>query len=95
MEKLTEQEITEQLKKIEGWRYTNGSITKLFKFKDFKEAFSVMTLIAFECEAQNHHPDWENVYNSLTIKLNTHDAGGVTNKDFQLARAIEGIISTN
>ena len=95
MKKLTEQEISEQLKNFDGWRYENGSITKSFKFKDFKEAFSIMTRIAFECEAQNHHPDWENIYNSLTIKLNTHDAGGITQNDFRLAEAIEKIVSSN
>ena len=67
-------------------------IEKSFTFTDFKEAFSVMTHIAFECERQQHHPNWENVYNSLTIKLNTHDAGGVTQKDIDLANSIEEIV---
>ena len=51
-----------------------------------------MTLIAFECEAQGHHPDWTNVYNTLTIRLNTHDADGITEKDFRLAHSIWQII---
>ncbi|MCL4162589.1 UNVERIFIED_CONTAM: hypothetical protein GTU68_041367 [Idotea baltica] len=51
-----------------------------------------MSRIAFECEALNHHPDWSNVYNVLTISLSTHDSGGVTNKDFKLAQAIENIV---
>ena len=80
MEKLTEKEITILLQDLKGWSYQNGSIVKVFKFKDFRETFATMTRIAFECEAQNHHPDWENVYNTLTINLNTHDAGGVTKK---------------
>ncbi|MGB5780800.1 MAG: 4a-hydroxytetrahydrobiopterin dehydratase, partial [Eudoraea sp.] len=49
--------------------------------------------IAFECEAQNHHPDWSNVYNSLIIRLNTHDVGGITNNDFELAKSIENIVN--
>lgn len=53
-----------------------------------------MTRIAFECEAQNHHPDWQNVYNTLSIRLNTHDADGVTEKDFKLAKSIEEIIES-
>ncbi len=53
-----------------------------------------MTRIAFECEAQNHHPDWSNVYNSLHIRLSTHDANGVTEKDFTLAKSIEKIIES-
>ncbi len=95
MEKLTDKEIDSLLKDFEGWAYENGSIIKSFKFKDFKQAFAIMTRIAFECEAQNHHPDWENVYNNLTIKLNTHDTGGVTKKDFQLAQSIENIVAQN
>ena len=51
-----------------------------------------MSRIAFECEALNHHPDWTNVYNNLSISLSTHDAGGVTEKDFKLAQAIESIV---
>ena len=56
------------------------------------EAFSVMTHIAFACEKQNHHPNWENVYNTLNIHLSTHDAGGVTQKDIDLAKSIEKIV---
>ena len=52
-----------------------------------------MTRIAFECEAQNHHPNWYNVYNKLSIRLSTHDAGGVTEKDFKLAKTIETLIA--
>jgi len=95
MEKLTEKEITVLLQDLKGWTYQNGSIVKVFKFKDFRETFATMTRIAFECEAQNHHPDWENVYNTLTINLNTHDAGGVTKKDFRLAGAIEQLVNAN
>jgi len=92
MEKMTEKEIEKKLNKLDGWDYVDGAIETSFEFKNFKEAFSVMTRIAFECEAQGHHPDWNNVYNSLHIRLNTHDAEGVTEKDFKLAESIEGII---
>lgn len=94
MEKLTEKEIEQHLEKLEGWEYMDGAIETSFEFKNFKEAFSVMTRIAFECEAQGHHPDWTNVYNSLHIRLNTHDANGVTEKDFKLAHSIEEIIDS-
>ncbi|MEW2923058.1 4a-hydroxytetrahydrobiopterin dehydratase [Muricauda sp. ANG21] len=93
MEKLNTAKIEESLKNLSGWSLKNGMIEKSFKFKNFKEAFSVMTRIAFECEQQNHHPNWENVYNNLTIKLNTHDAGGVTEKDIHLAQTIENIVN--
>lgn len=92
MSKLTDQEIASRLENLNGWELKGNSIEKSFKFKNFKEAFSVMTHIAFECEAQNHHPEWSNVYSSLNIRLNTHDAGGITDYDFKLAQAIEGIV---
>ena len=94
MEKLKPQEIEEKLKTLNGWEFNDNAIETSFEFQNFKEAFTVMTRIAFECEAQNHHPDWSNVYNSLQIRLNTHDAGGVTEKDFALARTIENIIES-
>ena len=92
MEKLSDAEITEHLIGLPGWEVAEGSIVKSFRFKDFKEAFAVMTRIAFECEALNHHPNWENVYNSLSISLNTHDVGGITLNDIALAKTIEAIV---
>jgi len=94
MKKMTEQEIEKHLKEIDGWEYVDGAIETSFQFANFKEAFSVMTRIAFECEAQGHHPDWSNVYNALSISLSTHDAEGVTEKDFKLAKSIEEIIDS-
>lgn len=94
MKKLSEAEIAKELEQLDGWEYVDGAIETTFEFKNFKEAFSVMTRIAFECEAQEHHPDWQNVYNTLSIRLNTHDADGVTQKDFQLAKSIEDIIES-
>ncbi|QWX85656.1 4a-hydroxytetrahydrobiopterin dehydratase [Cellulophaga sp. HaHaR_3_176] len=94
MEKLNIVEIEKRLEQFDGWEFVDGAIETSFEFKNFKEAFSVMTRIAFECEAQGHHPDWSNTYNSLQIRLNTHDAEGVTEKDFKLAKAIEEIIDT-
>jgi len=92
MKKLNKNQITEKLSTLDGWDFDGEAITKSYKFKSFKEAFSKMTQIAFECEGQGHHPNWENVYNSLTIKLNTHDVNGITQKDFDLAAAIENIV---
>ncbi|MBU2994838.1 4a-hydroxytetrahydrobiopterin dehydratase [Cellulophaga baltica] len=94
MEKLDLKNIEKELEQLEGWEYVDGAIETSFEFADFKDAFSVMTRIAFECEAQNHHPEWTNVYNSLQIRLNTHDAEGVTEKDFKLAKIIESIIQS-
>nr|WP_299383485.1 4a-hydroxytetrahydrobiopterin dehydratase [Allomuricauda sp.] len=92
MDKLTPSQIEAHLKNLDGWTYDNGSICKSFVFKDFKEAFSTMTHIAFIAEQQNHHPNWENVYNQLTIRLNTHDVAGITQNDFDLATAIDHIV---
>lgn len=90
--RLTETEITTQLKKMEGWEYEDNALHTTFEFENFKDAFSAMSRIAFEAEALNHHPNWSNVYNIINISLSTHDVDGVTEKDFQLARAIDGIV---
>ena len=92
MEKLSEQDIEKRLLRLPDWEYYDNAIHAEFEFENFKDCFSAMSRIAFECEALNHHPDWKNVYNVLTISLSTHDAGGVTVKDFKLAEAIEYIV---
>ncbi|MCC8359036.1 4a-hydroxytetrahydrobiopterin dehydratase [Salinimicrobium sediminilitoris] len=92
MQILDKNEINKRLEDLEGWEFKDDAIHTSFQFENFKEAFSVMVRIAFEAEAQQHHPDWSNVYNELQISLSTHDAGGVTEKDFKLARSIENIV---
>jgi 4a-hydroxytetrahydrobiopterin dehydratase len=74
------------------WEEKNNSLIRNFTFKDFSEAFSFMTEVAFHCERQNHHPNWQNVWNKVTIRLSTHDAGDVvTEKDRFLANSIDRI----
>lgn len=92
MKKLSKQEINENLKAFEGWELEDNAIHTSVQFENFKEAFTVMTRIAFEAEAMQHHPEWSNVYGDLHISLSTHDAGGLTEKDFKLAKKIEEII---
>ena len=92
MKKLTETEIEQRLLKLPEWEYYDNSIYAEFEFDNFKDCFSAMSRIAFECEALNHHPDWSNTFNVLKIAISTHDADGVTEKDFKLAHAIEDII---
>ncbi len=92
MLKLTEKEIETRLEKLEEWDYFDNAIHTEYEFGNFKDCFSAMSRIAFECEAINHHPDWSNTYNVLRISLSTHDANGVTDKDFKLAMAIESIV---
>ncbi|WP_044398370.1 4a-hydroxytetrahydrobiopterin dehydratase [Lacinutrix sp. Hel_I_90] len=92
MSKLSEKEIIKHLEKLPEWDYNDNAIHTEYEFNNFKDCFSAMSRIAFECEALNHHPDWSNTYNVLNITLSTHDAGGVTLKDIKLALAIEGIV---
>lgn len=74
------------------WAEENNRLKKTFRFNDFQEAFAFMTRVAFLAEIQNHHPNWSNVYNTVTIELTTHDAGNVvTDKDRKLAAAIDSI----
>jgi 4a-hydroxytetrahydrobiopterin dehydratase len=93
MSKLSENQITEQMKNLDGWEYSDNAIHTTIEFQDFKDCFSVMTRIAFEAENLNHHPDWSNVYNKLSITLSTHEAGGLTEKDFSLAQTIDQLVS--
>jgi 4a-hydroxytetrahydrobiopterin dehydratase len=72
------------------WKEENNTLTKTFKFKDFKDAFGFMTKVALVAEKMDHHPNWSNVYNKVEIQLTTHDAGNkVTDKDRKLAKAID------
>lgn len=90
--KLSEAQIQDRLKDFPNWDFEDNAIHTVIEFENFKEVFATMTRIAFEAEEQNHHPDWSNLYNELSITLNTHDAGGVTEKDFKLAQSIEEIL---
>ncbi len=92
MSKLSPQDIEKKLLRFPDWEYFDDAIHAEFEFDNFKDCFSAMSRIAFECESLNHHPNWSNVYNVLTISLSTHDAAGVTDKDFALAEAIEAIV---
>ncbi len=90
MKALSKSEIKEFLSgKFSEWTYDETCISREMKFKDFVGAFSFMTAIALEAEKMNHHPDWSNVYNNVVIKLNTHDAKGITKMDFDLAAVID------
>ena len=80
--------IHQQFNNIAGWEQTvdgRDAYCKHFKFSDFKQAFSFMTCIAMKAEQINHHPEWENVYNKVKIILTTHDKGGITTLDYDMA----------
>jgi 4a-hydroxytetrahydrobiopterin dehydratase len=92
MATLSPEDIKIKLLSYPDWEFYDNALHAEFEFDNFKDCFSAMSRIAFECEAQNHHPDWTNVYNILTISLSTHSANGVTEKDFKLLDAIEQIV---
>lgn len=92
MNKLSAEDIQKKLLKFPDWDYYDDAIHAEFEFDNFKDCFSAMSRIAFECEAINHHPEWTNAYNVLTISLSTHSVNGVTDLDFKLAEAIESIV---
>ena len=92
MKKLDDNTIKTKLLQLPDWDYFDNALHSEFEFENFKDCFSAMSRIAFECEALNHHPEWSNVYNVLKISLTTHDADGVTDKDFKLAKAIDFIV---
>ena len=81
-------DVSQKFINLEGWEKVSdgrNAYKKLFKFSDFKQAFSFMTSIAMKAEQINHHPEWENVYNKVTITLTTHDKGGITELDYEMA----------
>ena len=90
-EKLDRTAIDENLAELSGWALAvDGlSISKTFKFRNFVEAFGFMTEAALAAEKFNHHPEWFNVYSRVEVKLTTHDAGGLTDHDVKLAKAME------
>lgn len=92
MKILSESEIEVKLAKLQGWVFKENFLQKTYTFQNFREAISAMMRISFEAEEMNHHPNWSNVYNQLSISLSTHDAGGVTEKDFQLALRIDSAL---
>ncbi len=90
-EKISEGELNGALEALEGWSRAEGreAIQKSYKFKDFNEAFAFMTNVAEKAEQMDHHPEWFNVYATVDVTLSTHDAGGVTELDIELARFMD------
>jgi 4a-hydroxytetrahydrobiopterin dehydratase len=89
--KLTDAQIQENLAQVDGWTIENGKLHKEFQFDTFITAFGFMTQLALVAESLNHHPEWFNVYNRVTIDLTTHDAGGISELDFQWAKQADAI----
>jgi len=89
--KLSQMEIDEELKNLSGWNVKNEKLHKEFQFDSFNQAFGFMTRAAMEIEKMNHHPEWFNVYNKITIELITHNAGGITRNDTKLAKILNSL----
>jgi 4a-hydroxytetrahydrobiopterin dehydratase len=89
--KLTDAQIATELTTTPDWARTGDTLTRTFAFKDFVTAFGFMASAALVAEKLDHHPDWSNVYRTVKVALSTHDAGGITVLDFQLARAMSAL----
>ena len=89
MVKLSRSEIASAVKKLNGWSVANGKLHRDYEFADFVHAFGFMATAALMIEKMGHHPEWSNVYNRLGVDLTTHDAGGITKKDIELAKKLE------
>ena len=91
LSKLSQDQIDSELKQMDGWSIVDGKLHKDFQFDDFNQAFGFMTRAAMHIEKMNHHPEWFNVYNKLSVDLTTHDAGGITENDINLAKILNSL----
>jgi 4a-hydroxytetrahydrobiopterin dehydratase len=89
--RLSKQKIAAGLRKLDGWNVVTENLYRIFEFKDFKQAFRFMKRVALAADNLDHHPDWSNTYNKVTINLSTQSAGGLTKDDFELAGKIQKI----
>ena len=91
MQKLTTSEIETLLPSLPLWSIDDGKLTRTLQFDDFVAAFGFMSKVALIAERMNHHPEWFNVYGTVRIQLSSHDVGGLSNYDFQLAEHIDSM----
>jgi 4a-hydroxytetrahydrobiopterin dehydratase len=89
--RLSEAEIQQALHSLPGWSVVAGKLHREFRFADFVHAFGFMATAAVAIEARNHHPEWSNVYNRVTVDLTTHDSGGITQKDIDLGHLLDSL----
>ncbi len=89
--KLSDSEIQARLASLPGWRVKDGKLHRELQFADFVTAFGFMTRVALVAEKRDHHPEWFNVYNKVVVDLVTHDAGGISDKDVELAKVMEAL----
>jgi 4a-hydroxytetrahydrobiopterin dehydratase len=91
--KLSPEQIEHALRQVQGWQVVNDKLHREYQFPDFIHAFGFMATAAIAIEKMNHHPEWFNVYNRVEIDLTTHDSGGITQNDVDLAQLLDGIAS--
>lgn len=89
--KLSEDEIQLALGELKNWQVVEGKLHREYRFPDFVHAFGFMATSAIAIEKKNHHPEWANVYNRVTVDLTTHDSGGITQNDVDLAKLLDSI----
>ena len=89
IKKMTDNEITSALGSLQGWSVVNDKLHREYQFKDFVEAFGFMARVALCAEGMKHHPEWFNVYNRVIVDLTTHDVGGISTRDFDLAQKMQ------
>ena len=89
VEKLSDTDIHARLRDLPGWSFQEGKLTREFHFANFVDAFGFMTRTAMVAEKANHHPEWFNVYNKVKVQLTTHEAKGITERDFSLAATMD------
>jgi len=90
--KLSPGEIKSESAKLSGWSLKGGKLHREIEFANFEDAISFMSRAALEITKLDHHPEWSNVYNHVTVDLTTHDVGGISNYDFKLAKTLNGIL---
>jgi 4a-hydroxytetrahydrobiopterin dehydratase len=90
MEAFNKEQINAVIQSLDNWKLHEGALEKKYQFSNFRDAMSFMQRVAFDIEELNHHPEWFNVYNKLNVRLRTHDVDGITKKDHQLAKILDG-----
>jgi 4a-hydroxytetrahydrobiopterin dehydratase len=91
LRKLGDDEVRDELERLPGWNIVDGKLQRVFRFADFVTAFGFMAQSALWAERMNHHPEWFNVYGLVRVDLTTHDAGGLSERDFKLAREMSAL----
>ena len=91
--KLSDAEVRDRLRQVPAWQLREGKLHREFQFADFSQAFAFMTRVALAAEKANHHPDWSNAWNRVVIDLVSHDVKGLSQRDFDLAGAIDALVA--